>query len=135
MSQEKKNKALVASLGGLIVLAVALFFYQSDSQEVDKNIFKVQDLSSVDRVTLSSATEEVELSFSGSKWLVNKNQEADEQLITVLFATLQQAEPKRQVANNLKDSITSMLLKEGVKLNLYQENALVKVQLHYFYAA
>lgn len=126
MSQEKKNKALVASLGGLIVLAVALFFYQSDSQEVDKNIFKVQDLSSVDRVTLSSATEEVELSFSGSKWLVNKNQEADEQLITVLFATLQQAEPKRQVANNLKDSITSMLLKEGVKLNLYQENALVK---------
>ncbi|MFZ1809455.1 MAG: DUF4340 domain-containing protein [Cyclobacteriaceae bacterium] len=126
MSQEKKNKVLVVSLGGLIILAVVLFFYQSDRQEIDKSIFKVDDLSLVDRVILSSASGDVELSFSGSKWLVNKNQEADEQLITVLFATLQQAEPKRQVANNQKDSISSMLVKNGVKLNLYQEGDLVK---------
>ncbi|MEQ9414490.1 MAG: DUF4340 domain-containing protein, partial [Cyclobacteriaceae bacterium] len=126
MNQEKKNKALVASLGGLIVVAVALFFYQTDRQEVDKNIFKVNDLPSVDRATLSSASGEVELSFNGSKWLVNKNQEADEQLITVLFATLQQAEPKRQVANSQKDVVASTLTKNGVKLELYQGDALVK---------
>lgn len=116
----------MASLGGLIVLAVLLFFYQDNQQEVDKSIFKVEDLSLVDRVELLSANSEVELSFSGSKWLVNKSQEADEQLITVLFATLQQAEPKRMVANNLKDSVSALLIKNGVKLNLYQGDALVK---------
>lgn len=126
MSQEKKNKVLVISFGGLMILAVVLFFYQADKQEIDKSIFKVDDLSLVDRVTLSSANGDVELSFSGSKWLVNNNQEADEQLITILFATLQQAEPKRQVANSMKDSVSSMVLNHGVKLNLYQGEALVK---------
>lgn len=116
----------MASLGGLIVLAVLLFFYQDNQQEVDKSIFKVENLSLIDRVELLSANSEVELSFSGSKWLVNKSQEADEQLITVLFATLQQAEPKRMVANNLKDSVSNLLMKNGVKLNLYQGDVLVK---------
>jgi len=126
LNQEKRNKALVASLGGLLLLALVLFFYQSDRQEVDKNIFKVSDLSLVDRVVLSSDGGEIELSFTGSKWLVNQNQQADEQLITVLFATLQQAEPKRQVANSLKDSISAMLVKKGVQVDLFQGDDLVK---------
>lgn len=126
MSQEKKNKTLLASLGGLLILAVVLFFYPSDRQEIDKTLFKVSDFSLVDRVILSSAGSEVALSFSGSKWLVNKNQEADEQLITVLFATLQQAEPKRQVASSLRDAVSSMVMKNGVKLDLFQGDVLVR---------
>lgn len=130
MNQERKNKVLIVSLGGLILLAVLLYFYPKERQAVDKDIFKVPDLSLVDKVVLTSPSGKVELSFSGSKWLVNQNQEVDEQMITVLFATLQQAEPKRQVANNLRDSVSSMLIKQGVNLNLYQGDALVK----HFYA-
>ncbi|MBX2943968.1 MAG: DUF4340 domain-containing protein [Cyclobacteriaceae bacterium] len=126
MNQEKKNKVLVASLGGLLMLVIVLFFYQNDRPEVNKNIFKVDDLALVDRVVLSSVGSEVELSFTGSKWLVNQNQQADEQLITVLFATLQQAEPKRQVANNLKDSISTMLIKKGIKVTLYEGGTSVR---------
>jgi len=126
LNQEKKNKVLVASLGGLLMLVIVLFFYQNDRPEVNKNIFKVDDLALVDRVVLSSVASEVELSFTGSKWLVNQNQQADEQLITVLFATLQQAEPKRQVANNLKDSISTMLIKKGIKVTLYEGGTSVR---------
>lgn len=126
MNQEKKNKTLVASLASLTLLAFLLFFYRNNRQEIDKTIFQVNDLSVIDRVELISASGNVELRFNGSKWLVNDNHEADEQLITVLFATLQQVEPKRQVAGNLRDSIAATLTKNGVQLKLYQGEALMK---------
>ena len=125
MNQEKRNKILTASLALLSLLAMVLFYYPRDRQEVDKNIFRVKDLPSVDRVVLSSPAGQIELRYNGSKWTVGQ-QQADEELVTVLFATLKEAGPKRQVAKALRDSIATMLQKDGVRVTLYQGGHLAK---------
>ena len=65
MNQEKRNKILTASLALLSLLAMVLFYYPRDRQEVDKNIFRVKDLPSVDRVVLSSPAGQIELRYNG----------------------------------------------------------------------
>ena len=37
-----------------------------------------------------------------------------------LFATLAQAKPKREVAKSISDTINNLLVKEGIKINLFE---------------
>lgn len=126
MKPENRNKLLTLSLLGLLLVALVLIFYKAGSDEVNKDIFKVASLSNVDKVVLSSPEGQVELQFNGSKWNVNQSYPADDQLITVLFATLQQAEPKRRVSSNLIDSLSSALHTNGVKVSLYEGETSIK---------
>lgn len=126
MKQENKNKLLTISLLGLLLVASLLFFYKAGTDEVNKDIFKVASLSNVDKVVLFSPERQVELKFNGSKWNVNQSYPADDQLITVLFATLQQAEPKRRVSSSLADSLSGALHANGVKVTLYEGETSIK---------
>lgn len=118
---------MALSLLGLTLLAV--FLYWNGAREgmdaVDKNLFKVGDLSKIDQVILQSGNKKVELSYTGSKWKVNETYDADEQMITVLFATLDQAEPKRPVASGLSDSISAVLKTKGVHVKLLEQGQLI----------
>lgn len=120
MSQENINKTLLGSLAVLIVLAAGLFFYGGKREDVDKNLFKVTELSQVDKVVLASNGKTVALSFNGAKWKVNEKYAADDQLVTVLFATLQQVEPKRKVSGRISDSLSNYLRSKGVKVSLFE---------------
>ena len=118
--QKKRNIKLLISLGALMLITVVIFFAfnTDDSVMVDKDLFKVQDFTAIDKVILKRGEGQMELKFDGARWKVN-NQMADRTMIDVLFATLQQAEPKRPVAESLQDSINSMLDQEGVLVGLY----------------
>lgn len=120
--QKKKNIWLLISLCVMIVItAVLLFlFNRNQNQVVDKSVFQVEDLKSIDKVILEKAGEKTELLLDASnRWKVN-GQPVDPAMIDVLFATLQQAEPKREVSEKLSDSIKSTLEKEGVHVTLFQ---------------
>jgi hypothetical protein len=121
--QEKKNKLLALSLVVMTCAMVVFYFLTSSdtTPQVDTNIFKVDDLKTIDRVLLESKTAKNELSFDGTRWLVNQKYNADPRMIQVLFATLQQAEPKRPVAETLRDSIVSTLEREGVLVTLFSD--------------
>ena len=54
---------------------------------------------------LNLRTGNVTLKYNGSRWKVNDEFNADPIMIDVLFATLQQAEPRRPLAASLKDSV------------------------------
>ncbi|MFZ6012015.1 MAG: DUF4340 domain-containing protein [Bacteroidota bacterium] len=129
--QEKKNKFQFALL--IVLLAATTFTFwkinRADSPEVNKNIFKPNDLKAVSKITLESAKGTVELAFT-SRWNVNQQYDADRNLMDVLFATLQQAEPKRKVAQVLRDSIANELKKQGIKISMFAGEQLVKT----FYA-
>ena len=86
----------------------------TDTISIDKNLFKVEDQTKIDRVILKKSGEEIKLHFDGSKWMINDSFEADRQLIQVFFATLLQAEPRRPVAQRLRDSIHQQITKAGV---------------------
>jgi len=118
-------------LGSLLImtifLVVILFFGNSnDTISIDKNLFKVADQTKIDHVILKKANEQVELYFDGSKWMVNNSFEADRQLIQVFFATLLQAQPRRPVAQRLRDSIHQQIVKAGVEVKLFEGETLMK---------
>ncbi len=122
--QRKRNLLLMFSLLGLVSLTLLFFFVINDTDvSIDKSIFRVTDFNTLDKITLTRNEKIIELRFDGNRWKVN-NQLADRRMIDVLFATLQQAEPKRAVAKSLKDSIDHVLNDYGVEVKLFEGESL-----------
>lgn len=118
--QQRRNIRLLISLGALIVVTgIVLFTFNREQASVDKTIFQVEDLKAIDRVVLERDSSKTELAIENARWKVN-GELADRSLIDVLFATLQQAEPKRKVAEKLSDSLKVLLQKKGVHVTLSQ---------------
>ena len=126
--QEKKNKRLLILFVSLTLLCICFYFFgKTNNQiEVDTSLFKLKDGTNVNRVVLESSTGKVALDFNGTRWAVNNNYEADRQLIKLLFATLEKAEPKRPVANSQLNSVDSIISKNGVTVNLYEDENLIQ---------
>jgi len=126
--QQRNNLYLLSSLLIMVtfLLGIILFRNSNDTIAVDKNLFKVADQTKIDRVILKKNNEQVELKFNGSKWMVNNSFEADRKLIQVFFATLIQAEPRRPVAQRLRDSIHQEITQTGVEVKLFEGETLMK---------
>jgi len=128
--QEKKNIRLLISLFAISALCIFFIFFRNTDQraDVDKNLFRVEDQTQVSKIILSTPNknQEIEIRFDGTRWLVNNSFEADNQLITVFFATLLQAEPKRPVAETLQDSVATKMLNEGIHVKLFEGDQVVK---------
>ncbi len=116
-----RNVKLLISLIGLSVLASAMFYFSNrDTSGIDKTIFEVVDQDRIDRVVLTSRAGAVELKFDGVKWKVNANHDADRQLVTVLFATVLQTQPKRKLTGAQRDSVSKKMSQEGVRVLLLE---------------
>lgn len=119
--QEKRNKRLAFLLLALTVAtAVVIGFGSRERARANPELFRLADYNSINKITLESDTSKVELSFAGARWKVNDSYNADRELVTVLFATLRQAEPKRPVSSQLADSIGKMLEKDGIHVTLFE---------------
>ncbi len=125
--QQKRNIQLLILLISLSLLIAFLFFLSNNySSDIDKTLFKVSDQNKIDRIILASQKGKLELTFDGSKWMINQKHEADPQLVTVFFASLLQVEPKRRITGLQKDSITSRLKNEGIRVSLWEDKNLEK---------
>jgi len=126
--QEKRNKVLLILLMVLLTCIAAVLFtmQQGEVKFEQKDIFKVEDLKTIDKVVLRGKDDTVQLSFSGSRWMVNGTEPADRDMVDVLFATLLQAEAKRPVAESKNDSLIQMLQRSGVEVNLFERGELVQ---------
>ena len=130
--QEKINIRLLVSLVILTGITTLVFFFSSTSPSpvADKKLFKVDDLKTIDQVILESPNGKVELTYNGSRWKVNNQYDADRDMVDVLFATLEQAEPKRPVPSALIDSVGKKMEAQGVKVSLLASGKLLQT----FYA-
>lgn len=121
------NVKLLISLISLSVMAGAMFYFTNrDTSGIDKSIFEVVDQERIDRVTLTSQKGTVALTFNGVKWKVNAAYEADRQLITVLFATVVQTQPKRKLTGAQRDSVSKKMSRKGVRVLLSEGETLSK---------
>jgi hypothetical protein len=119
--QEKRNKKL-AGLALSLALTIGAVYWaglRDESYRPDKNLFRDIEIELVDKVILRSKKDSVTLKYTGSGWNVNEIHAADRSRIMVLFATLQQAEPKRPVASSLKDSISRAMESDGIDVLLF----------------
>jgi hypothetical protein len=128
MSQVKKNKLLFLTLLVLISATIVAFVVtlREDRLEIDKDIFKPSDLKSVDEVRLLRSNDSVNLSFNGAAWVVDGKYGADRSMIQVLFATLQQVEPKRPLTGAMRDSVESRFATEGTNVELLANGTVIK---------
>ena len=118
--QERKNKRLAILLGVLCSITAMVYYFSSrdGSIQIDKNVFKNYDLKSINEIILESKKGKVELKFNGAKWELNNQFDADPSMVEVLFASLQQAEPKRPLAEAIQDSVCNELIQNGVKVSV-----------------
>ena len=128
MIQEKRNIRLFILLAVLTATAWAVYFFQRDENRViiDPSLFKVEDLAKIDGVVLGSPKGHVKLHYESTGWKVNDRFNADRQLITLLFATLEQALPKRPVPASLRDSVNTHLDSSGISVSLFEGTVLRK---------
>ncbi|HRG79324.1 MAG TPA: hypothetical protein PL167_06920, partial [Cyclobacteriaceae bacterium] len=126
--QAKRNLQLLVSLVILTSLCFVFIFIgnRSNTIEVDKDLFRVEDQTQINKVVLESSGKQVELRYDGSKWVVNNLFEADRQLVTVFFATIMQAEPKRPVSEALQDSVNQYIQRNGIHIKLLEGETMVK---------
>jgi len=118
MDQKRKNIVLLISLGVLLFASTALYFVRDENREqIDPGLFKLSDPKSINQITIEGPKEKIDLSFISNRWRVNGTFEADNNLIDVLFATMEQAIPKRNVAQRLRDSIANTVLQSGTKVS------------------
>jgi hypothetical protein len=118
--QEKRNKRLAILLAVLLGTTASVYWFgkSQSGYDVDPAMFRQYDLNSVNEVMLESPSGKVHLKYEGARWKVNEKFNANADMISVLFATLQQAEAKRPVGASLQDSIARALQQTGVKVSL-----------------
>jgi hypothetical protein len=120
VSQSKKNIALLISFGALCLVSVVLYWSSNTVTEaIDPTLFRLQDPKAVNKVVFQKDTAVNELEFSYGKWTINKTFDADLDLVDVLFATVAQAIPKREVAASIRDSVARESKQQGVKVEFY----------------
>lgn len=119
--QKRKNIFLLISLLVMTTTCVIVYFVirPDTSVNIDASLFRVEDFKMIDRVVMSNSKQKVELKFVNNRWSVNNRYAADKNLVDVLFATLQQAVPKRPVAARIQDSVSNQLEKTGTHVALY----------------
>lgn len=129
---ERRNKQQFILLFVLLSATISLYWFsqRDNDSDVDKNTFRNVDLKTIDEVSLVSKSGIVTLKYNGSRWKVNGEFNADPGMVDVLFATLQQAEPRRPLAVSLQDSVAKSLQDNGVKVSLISSGMVAKV----FYA-
>jgi hypothetical protein len=116
--------SLLLMLGLLVILVITGNL--SERIQVDRNLFRVDDLTRIDRVLLQSPGQTLSLKYNGAKWMVNDSLEADSRTVQVFFATLLQAEPTRPVAQRQRDSLQTVMKEKGIKVSLFEGGALQK---------
>ena len=126
--QGRKNKKALITLVVLLILTVAsAFLVQTDSRPgVDKSVFKKVDMETVNKIRIESRQDTVELSFTNSRWRVNNAYPADRNLITLFFATLKQAEAKREITETLADSISRAIDQDGFRVTLFSDDQAIQ---------
>ena len=121
--QQQKNKRLAILFVVLCCVTLAVYFTtrSEGGLEVNKNLFKDYDLKGVNQIQLESKDAKVDLKFNGTRWIVNDKFDADQSMIEVLFATLQQAEPKRPLPASEQDSVSRHLKQNGTKVSVQSQ--------------
>lgn len=128
MEIEKKNKLRLAVLVLLVLASGGLLFYMQkpEADLIDPSLFKIEGMDKIDRVVMESRKGRIDLHFNGSRWSVNNEMDADQQLIDVLFATLEQARPKREVGKSTIGQVNQQLSNSGVTISWMEGDVLKK---------
>lgn len=122
--QRKKNIQLIVILTSLVVVLIALSFFDQRQERLDvpRDLFNLEDTNEINKVQFSAKNMSNELEFQNNQWIVNQKFQADRQRVTVLFSVLKQVKVRKKVAKLEQSMVDSLLQNSGVKVQFYSRN-------------
>lgn len=120
-----KNIRLSIILVALMIIIGFLLNMGNKDQDIDRSIIKITNTSEIDKVISTTLAEKTELTFDGSKWLVNSTFQADPMKIKLLFAAISQISIRRQLDGEM-ESIITRNFEKGHKIDFYSNDNLVR---------
>jgi hypothetical protein len=124
MKQKQKNIRLLIVLAALIVITVVVWMTggTSNTLDVPVNLFSYPETETIDLAIVGGDT----LTYTGTYWQVNGEFKADPQRVQVLFAIASQLQVRRKASKAQIDSLNNILTRQGVKVELYSGDNLMK---------
>ena len=114
----------------IILAAVAVWVVKTNGKATIKRElrdFAIADTASIDKIFMvKKNNEQVTLTRSGKKWLVNDQFDARKDAIDIILKTLKRMEVKNPVSNNSMDNVIKMLATRNTKVEVYSEGKLLK---------
>jgi hypothetical protein len=125
---ERKIKYRLITLLLLIVVTTALYVFLPDNSlsKIDKNIFRPAAIEKIDQLILTSPAQQIDLSFINGRWMLNETLQADREMVQIMFATIDQAVPKRKAAARQIDSLSRQFESKAVKVSLLRDGKVEK---------
>jgi hypothetical protein len=126
---KKKNLILFIILAVLVIALIIIYFV--DNRKVKKitefRNFAVEDTTSINKIFLASMNNEsVLLERHNGYWTANEKYIARRDLIDILLQTIKRVEVRERVRENQIKSVMTNIAAAGTKIEIYQNNKLVK---------
>lgn len=125
----KKNRAILIIT--ICLLAIATYLIISQRQgTIRKELrdFAIQDTASVTKIFLADkfGNESTVTKLAPGKWIVNGKYPARNDAINMLLMTMKNMEIRSPVAKAGYNSVMKIIAAKGIKVEVYQENKLIK---------
>jgi len=122
-----KNIKLLVVLLVLVGVSVALTFWKEQgAPALDRNLFAVEDVNPVDRITMIKSDQQLEFKAFSQGFLINDTYTLDQNLLTVLGAVLQQIRVQRPASEKRQEELWQNLQQEGTLVSVYAGDQLLK---------
>jgi len=127
MSQRQKNITLLIVLAILMVCSVILGLVDTPTSTISNtSLFSVQDTSKVERITIVSPSESIELKKLDNVWKLNDKYKAEQNIVNVLLAILKDAEVTRQAPQSQQKQLAKYIKDNGYLVKVYGQDKLIK---------
>jgi hypothetical protein len=108
-----------------VLLTIAAWFSLQEkltTDTINKNEegISIQDTSSIEKINIQKDGLIQELTRKGNSWLINNHYEVRVNVMNLLLMGLNQLEIKRPVADELKNKVADLLLKQGTKVSVVE---------------
>ena len=128
MIQKRKNITLLIIL--LLLSATTVLVYISGGKtnriDVDERLFALGENTVITTVLIQGPDVNNHFEYVGQTWIVNDKYEMDISMRDVLFAVLSQAEIRRPVPREIRDSVSSKLKSRGIKVIIQNGQELIQ---------
>ncbi len=127
MSQKNKNITLLGILGLLVVGVISLGLQDNTNYNTlkDKDIFSVQDTSTVDLVSIKAKEKDIQLKRINNNWVINDKYAADKNMMRVLLSILKDVEVLRIVPKTQQKEVEQNILDNGFLVNIYNGDNII----------
>ena len=116
MKQRTRNIRLLILVGVLLVITVSLGLMGrqgSDSIDLDRDKFIIENTIDITRISSEHEGRTTEVTFSGGRWMINNEYEADPARVHLLFAAIQQAKIRRPVSREEFPALADSMQNHG----------------------